>query len=337
MGASIYDVAKRAGVSISTVSRILNSSANVREDKVKAVREAMEYLKYEPNQFARGLVKQKTNLVGIYLPTAGGSVFDSQYNMELMKGIEGVLARRGYGMVILSSLTDSGKNPVYVEYIRQKRIDGLILGSVADGGEMESLRKLLRESSFPTVYIGKRIHTKGLNVYARFEEYHMEMIRLLRKNGHRNIALFISPGHKHYLSALLNRCRQELPEITLYPVFTRRGENRSLCTEDSIKTVLDKSCTALISPSTEEALAITGELSRLDLKVPEDVSVITVEHKKGAAALIPPGISAMYVPAGPMGTAAASLLVTALEKTGQEELSREFFPCYISRNSVKAI
>ena len=66
MTASIYDVAKRAGVSISTVSRILNNSANVSDKKVQAVKEAMEYYQYEPNQFGRGLVKQRSNMIGVY-------------------------------------------------------------------------------------------------------------------------------------------------------------------------------------------------------------------------------------------------------------------------------
>ena len=56
MTASIYDVAKRAGVSISTVSRILNNSANVSDKKVQAVKEAMEYYQYEPNQFGSCLL-----------------------------------------------------------------------------------------------------------------------------------------------------------------------------------------------------------------------------------------------------------------------------------------
>ena len=56
MNASIHDVAKRAGVSISTVSRVINNSAGVKDSKVAAVREALEYYDYQPSQFGRGLV-----------------------------------------------------------------------------------------------------------------------------------------------------------------------------------------------------------------------------------------------------------------------------------------
>ena len=98
MTASIYDVAKRAGVSISTVSRILNNSANVSDKKVQAVKEAMEYYQYEPNQFGRGLVKQRSNMIGVYTPFHSGSVFESSYTLELLKGIERVLTRHNYGI-----------------------------------------------------------------------------------------------------------------------------------------------------------------------------------------------------------------------------------------------
>ena len=99
MTASIYDVARRAGVSISTVSRIMNGSANVSEVKKAAVQEAMEFYQYEPNQFARGLVKQRSNLIGIYFPMASASMFESSYNLELLKGIEKVLTYQNYNMV----------------------------------------------------------------------------------------------------------------------------------------------------------------------------------------------------------------------------------------------
>ena len=75
MEPSIRDVARRAGVSAATVSRILNGTAAVSEKKAQAVREAVEYYSYEPNQFARGLKKQSSRMIGVYFPAVGGSVF----------------------------------------------------------------------------------------------------------------------------------------------------------------------------------------------------------------------------------------------------------------------
>ena len=136
MTASIYDVAKRAGVSISTVSRIMNGSANVSEVKKAAVQEAMEFYQYEPNQFARGLVKQRSNLIGIYFSMASASMFESSYNLELLKGIEKVLTYQNYNMVLINEMEEyksrSKGTPKYLEFVRQKRIDGLILSGLSD-------------------------------------------------------------------------------------------------------------------------------------------------------------------------------------------------------------
>ena len=150
MTASIYDVAKRAGVSISTVSRILNNSANVSDKKVQAVQEAMEYYQYEPNQFGRGLVKQRSNMIGVYTPFHSGSVFESSYTLELLKGIERVLTRHNYSMVLISESEEYSNrvkgSPRFMEYVRQRRIDGLLLSGL-NGKSMdeEALKQILDE------------------------------------------------------------------------------------------------------------------------------------------------------------------------------------------------
>ena len=79
MGVSIHDVAKRAGVSISTVSRVINKSAGVKESKAAAVREALEYFDYQPSQFGRGLVTGNSMIIGVYSPFSDGSMFENGY------------------------------------------------------------------------------------------------------------------------------------------------------------------------------------------------------------------------------------------------------------------
>lgn len=174
MTASIYDVAKRAGVSISTVSRILNNSANVSEKKVRAVKEAMEYYQYEPNQFGRGLVKQRSNIIGVYFPFHSGSVFESSYNLELLKGIERVLTRHNYSMVLISESEEYSNRvkgtPRFLEYVRQRKIDGLLLSGLNSKSMEEEAFQQILEEEYPVVYIGKRFHKKGINVYAQYEK-----------------------------------------------------------------------------------------------------------------------------------------------------------------------
>ena len=204
MTASIYDVAKRAGVSISTVSRILNNSANVSDKKVQAVKEAMEYYQYEPNQFGRGLVKQRSNMIGVYTPFHSGSVFESSYTLELLKGIERVLTRHNYSMVLISESEEYSNrvkgSPRFMEYVRQRRIDGLLLSGLNGKSMDEEALKQILDEEYPVVYIGKKFHKKGINVYAQYESYMHQMIETLYADGHRKIVLYFYTTHENYLA-----------------------------------------------------------------------------------------------------------------------------------------
>ncbi len=102
MNASIHDVAKRAGVSIATVSRVVNNSAGVKESKVAAVKEALEYYDYQPSQFGRGLVTGTSKMIGVYSPLAGGSMFESGYMLECLRGIDNIIRESSYSLLLMN-------------------------------------------------------------------------------------------------------------------------------------------------------------------------------------------------------------------------------------------
>ena len=110
MSASIHDVAKRAGVSISTVSRVINHSAGVKESKTAAVLEAMEYYNYQPSQFGRGLVTGSSRIVGVYSPLPGGAMFQDGYMLECLRGIESALSKSPYSLLLIGEVNAIEKN-----------------------------------------------------------------------------------------------------------------------------------------------------------------------------------------------------------------------------------
>ena len=203
MEVSIRDVANRAGVSISTVSRILNNTATVSEKKMLAVKEAMEYYNYEPNQFARGLKKQTSNMIGVYFPGGTDSIFESAYNLELLRGIEKVLAYQNYSMVLISESREfesrKKRTPKYLEFIRQKRIDGLILSGLTSKSAEDNVDVVwkIMEEGYPVVYIGKRLHKNGLNVYAQFEHYNVKMIVVIKNSVKKQVLLHVYKVNNH--------------------------------------------------------------------------------------------------------------------------------------------
>lgn len=342
MAASIYDVAKRAGVSISTVSRILNGSANVSEKKTKAVQEAMEFYHYEPNQFGRGLVKQQSGMIGVYFPSAGASVFESSYNLELLKGIEKVVSWQNYSMVLISEADEYRSRvksvPKYLEFIRQKKIDGLLLSGLNDKAMKEAVFQQIMDEEYPVVYIGKRFHRNGLNIYAQLEQYSIRMLEVLCESGHRSVLYYFWEAHRQYLGDILAQAAQRMPQMKVYPVMLEKLiPDRDVMLQSIQKYTEEAGCTAICSPAMETTQVILGLCAQLGLTVPERVSVLSVEHTPGAGQLLYPGISAFYVPAQDMGSGAADLLLRSIRGMEIEEPSVEYETKFLERDSIRRL
>lgn len=291
---SIYDVAQRAGVSIATVSRFLNGSAAVSEKKAQAVQEAMEFFQYEPNQFARGLMKQSSNMIGVYFPEGQGSMFDSSYNLELLKGIEQALSYQNYSMVLLDEAKgfSQRKRPIprYLEYVRQKRLDGLILSGLSNQQMKHEVFQQIMEEDFPVVYIGKRVHEKGLNVYAQFEQYHVDMLDTLRQSGHRKILMLIYYVHSYYLPEIAAQVEAGMPEITLFPVIIDNTDDyREQLMQAVQQYVADEGCTAVVTEGMEETQILLSICAELQIAVPNQLSILSPEHRRGGGNIFFPG------------------------------------------------
>ena len=160
MNASIHDVAKRAGVSIATVSRVVNNSAGVKESKVAAVKEALEYYDYQPSQFGRGLVTGTSKMIGVYSPLA-----ESGYMLECLRGIDNIIRESSYSLLLMNESVSYEKSekakPKFIEYVNQKKIDGLIVLTIPSDGRLEGALSAIIEDDFPVGYIGKDLVRKA--------------------------------------------------------------------------------------------------------------------------------------------------------------------------------
>lgn len=122
--ATIRDVAKLAGVSVATVSRVLNKKGYVNQETALHVMKAIETLQYEPNAVARGLAGKKTGTIALILPDISNPFFPA-----LARAVEDVAQEHGY-MVILGNSDDQGaKEKSYIQMLKQKYIDGIIFAS----------------------------------------------------------------------------------------------------------------------------------------------------------------------------------------------------------------
>ena len=330
--ASIKEVAQRAGVSIATVSRILNGTAKVDAAKERAVREAIAYYRYEPNQFGRGRVKQSSEMIGVYFYHANHSPLDTTYNLELLKGAQEVLSRKNFSVVLMTEQggpgDGTGWEPSFYRFVRRKQIDGLILGGLSPYMIQDDNFRQLIESGFPLSYIGKKFRQHGMNVYAQFEQYHVEMLRQLYSLGHRRILLFEGSYHSHYLENILRQAARLYPDAVVETTMAEGMADKARL-KDDLRSAVARGVTGVCCPGIREAEHLLSCCAEAGIPVPGRLSVLSVEHRQDEGASFLPPISAMYVPARQMGRQAAEQLVGALqneETAPQVEFKAVFVP-----------
>lgn len=122
--ATIKDVAQVAGVTVTTVSRVLNNRGYISDTTRKKVHEAMKELNYTPNELARSLFRKKSNIIGLIIPDVSHPFFS-----ELSKYIEYYAYKKGYKILLCNSYEDSLKEKDYIEMLKRNQVDGIIMGS----------------------------------------------------------------------------------------------------------------------------------------------------------------------------------------------------------------
>ena len=121
MRVTIKDIAREAGVSVTTVSRVLNNKADVSDKTREKVLKIIDRLNYNPNSIARGLVMNKTYTIGLIVPDISNAFF-----AEIAKAIEDELREYGYSVIFCNTDNDKDREKESIDLLRSKQVDGLI-------------------------------------------------------------------------------------------------------------------------------------------------------------------------------------------------------------------
>lgn len=124
--ANIKDVAERSGVTVTTVSRVLNNRGYISDMTRQKVNKAIEELNYQPNEIARSLLKRKSNLIGLIIPNVSHPFF-----AELTNYIEYYAHKNGYKILLCNAYQDSKKEKEYIDMLKRNQVDGIVMGSHA--------------------------------------------------------------------------------------------------------------------------------------------------------------------------------------------------------------
>lgn len=329
MKISIFDVAKKSGLSVVTVSRVINNAPSVREKNREKVLRAMKELGYHPSAAARSLARGRTGVIGLTLATLQDSFFDA-----VVKEIGDRLAEQGY-FLALSVETGAGGGAGRLLF-EEDRVDGVIVLSPMqeDGYELELLQKripyILLDNQQPSPSAPSVVVNNFKGGY--------EATRHLIGLGHRKIAHIAGP--RAFLSSR-DRERgfvQALAEAGLEPWSVEPGEFNI----DSGYRIAEAWIAAASLPEAvfaaddHIALGVVDACKNAGLRVPRDLSVVGFDDQLLASALRP-ALTTVRQPADKIGRRGVELLLAAIEGQQQRRhVTVQIDPELIVRDSTAA-
>ena len=186
--ASISDVARESGVSIFTVSAVINNKSHVGKNLRERVEDAIRKLNYRPNLIARSLIKQKTQTIGMIVPDIVNPFFPM-----VVRGAEDAAQKHGYNLLLCNSDDSLAKEEAAIELLLSKRVDGILLTKAA--GELSpSLRQMIEGANIPFVLVMRTYPalTKDAVVSDDYQGAY-EAVCHLARSGRRRMGLISGP------------------------------------------------------------------------------------------------------------------------------------------------
>ncbi|CAA9297951.1 MAG: hypothetical protein AVDCRST_MAG77-5373 [uncultured Chloroflexi bacterium] len=305
------EVSRAAGVSISTVSHVLNGTRHVSPELRQRVQVAITQLDYRHNGLARSLRTRQSYAIGLIIPDVA-----NPYYPQIARGVQDAAAAAGYWVFLCNSDRHPQAEVRLLENLEGRRVDGIILDP---SGPDPALLAALRRSAAPVVLVGSRIDEPDLDVVTVAPNGGYEAVRHLIARGHRRVALIAGPpvsgGALPALPAKAGGYRQALdeagipPDLTLIAEadYTREGGAAAM----QRLLALPNPPTAVFAGNDLMAIGALAAARRAGLRVPEDLAVVGYDDIPEAA-VTTPALTTVAVPKYEMGRAAADVLLDRL-------------------------
>lgn len=315
---SIKDVAAYAGVSISTVSNVLNGTKTVSEALQRRVLTAVDELHYQANTLAKGLKSGKTNTLCVIVPSIVSVFFP-----KVLRGMQTAAAGHGYSLTIYETDENFEKEQDIVRMLRLQRVDGVLLSTCCDPQDnaayVEELRHLSIDGKrIPVVFFEEAPHDGVDAVVVDNKGASKAAAAYLLETGRRNIAYIAAPMHRFmmgkkryegYLAALTEAGVAEDERLV------REGDYTPISGYSEMRTLLSGGCRidGVLCGNDQMAIGAIRALHEAGMRVPEDVAVMGFDNNFPGT-LISPSLSTVSVPKQRMGQEAVELLLWRIEQ-----------------------
>jgi LacI family transcriptional regulator len=307
---NIYDVAKRARVSVATVSAVLNESAFVSPALKARVRTAVAALRYHPNLLARSLAKQRTQTLGMIVPDIANPFFP-----EVVRGAEDVAHTAGYTLLISSTDNDLRKEEVYLRLFLSKRVDGVIL-TKAPGRMPNELQRALAKAGVPVVLLARTVPGFVTDVVELDDRgaAHEGVTHLLRL-GYRRVAFIGGLRGASTSRKRLDGYRAALRDsnVPLEPGLVTEGDFRVESGYRAGLELLKSRPDAVFIANYLMTVGFMEALRQYRMRCPEDVALVTCDDYPWMDSFSP-RLTTIDLPKRELGAAAAQLLIERIAK-----------------------
>ncbi|SDG84092.1 LacI family DNA-binding transcriptional regulator [Pelagibacterium luteolum] len=306
---SLADVATLAGVSVATVSRVLNTPAIVTAELREKVLKATRALGYVPHGAARALASNRTRSVGVVVPTLGISIF--------ARGVESMqdrLGEDGYRLLVANSQYNPAKELQEIESLLAHGVDGLVL---VGNERLPEARKLLRQFSCPVIITfvheaAEEFPAVGVNNFS--SSY--DMTKYLVESGHTHFSILTSPVQNNdrvraRRDGILSCLKDYNQQVTLHEVFEIPYSMQA--GGDGLDAIVKQAPLTSSIVCTTDLIAV-GAMARarsIGLSVPEDVSIAGYDGLE-LANYLTPALTTISVPASEIGRLAAQRMLDEL-------------------------
>ncbi|MER5704421.1 LacI family DNA-binding transcriptional regulator [Micromonospora sp. NPDC002296] len=323
----LTEVARKAGVSEATVSRVLNGRGGVSESTRTAVLTALDVLGYERPTKLRG---ERARLVGLVLPELQNPIFPA-----LAEVVTGTLAQRGYTPALCARTIGGVPESDYVEMLLDHQVSGIIFagGSYALAGASHDHYRRLTDRGLPVVLVNAGVDALDFPRVSTDDAVAVEQAYgHLRSLGHERIGLVLGPEDhvpsRRKLTALARIAGWREPgELVERSSFSMEGARVAAAK------LVDRGVTGVICASDVLALGTIRAVRRLGLSVPGDVSVVGFDDSAFMTCTDPP-LTTVRQPIETMGQAAVNLLVTQIDGAGVLRDELLFEPELVVRGST---
>lgn len=330
---TIQDVAHVAGVSVSTVSRVLNDKDDVAQSTYARVKEVITDLNYTSSLAAKSMRSRKTNVIGLIVPDISGS-----FSIEIMKGVNQALTQLNYDLIMY---TYGGTTKTWAS--REQKYVSLLNGGIADGVIIVAPTALTFPTTSPIVAVD---HHPGITdfptVIANNWDGSAAVVNYLLELGHRRIGFI---GGRGDLQSSLRRYQGYVDTlrqagIPIDPALLEHGEFTLDGGYAAGRRLLDleKRPSAIFATNDESALGVIKAARDIGLEVPNDLSVVGFDNTPESAYYPPPiGLTTVDQGLHQMGVTATEMLVKLIEGTELPQQVVKIPTKLVIRSSCRAV